>query len=91
MIFWLAPLKFSKHRLVRSGTAGGGRETNSRNQRTQDGREVAVAGECLTALWKGYREWEEKAYAAQRQGCPKHPVWFPFVRPVFNRLGRITA
>lgn len=33
----------------------------------------------------------KKAYAAQRQGCPKYPVWFPFVRPVFNLSGRVTA
>ena len=41
MTFGLVLLKFSKHLLVRFGTAGGGREKNSSNQKTQDGREVA--------------------------------------------------
>lgn len=38
------PLEVSKHLLVRFQTAGGGREKNSGNQETQDGREVARAG-----------------------------------------------
>lgn len=44
MTFWLTPLEFSKYLLVRSGTAGGGREKSCRNQKTQAGREVARAG-----------------------------------------------
>lgn len=56
MTFGLVLLKFSKHLLVSFGTAEGGREKNSSNQKTQDGKTSGqgwvVPGGSLEGMWR---------------------------------------
>lgn len=68
---------------MRSGTAGGGREMNSRKHRMTE--------KWPRPGWDTESGRRKKAYAAQRQGPRKYPVWFPFIRLGLSLSGRVTA